>query len=60
MLDFAYEYKKAINKITDMRDMKLRMYELEVHEWKVVRQLHELLKVSKFSVSFIPGSIYIS
>jgi hypothetical protein len=47
MLDFAYEYKKAINKITDIRDMKLRAYEIELHEWKLVRQLRDILKVSK-------------
>jgi hypothetical protein len=36
MLDFAYRYKKAINKITDIRDMKLRMYEIEANEWEIV------------------------
>jgi hypothetical protein len=46
MLEFAYKYKTAINKITDIRDMKLRQYEIETHEWEVVRQLHDLLKVS--------------
>ena len=46
MLDVAYQYKKAINKITDMWDMKLCAYEIETHEWKVVRQLRDLLKVS--------------
>jgi hypothetical protein len=46
MLDFAYQYKKAINKITDIQDMKLRLYEIDVHEWELVRQLHDLLKVS--------------
>jgi hypothetical protein len=45
MLDFAYQHKKAINKITDMRDMKLRQYEIEKDEWEVIRQLHDLLKV---------------
>jgi hypothetical protein len=53
MLDFAYQYKKAINEITDIRDMKLRMYKIDAHEWEVVRQLRDLLKVSK-SLSFIP------
>jgi hypothetical protein len=46
MLEFAYKYKTAINKITDIRDMKLRQYEIETHEWEVVRQLRDLLKVS--------------
>jgi hypothetical protein len=46
MLDFAYQYRKAINKITDIRDMKLRDYEIEAHEWEIVRQLRDILKVS--------------
>jgi hypothetical protein len=49
MLEFAYQYKKAINKITDIRDMKLHLYEIEPHEWEIVRQLRDLLKVIDFS-----------
>lgn len=45
MLNFAYEYKQAVNEITDIRDMKLRAYEIEAHEWNLVRQLRDLLKV---------------
>jgi hypothetical protein len=52
MLDFAFQYRKAINKITDIRDMKLRDYEIEAHEWEVVRQLRNLLKVSIFLISY--------
>ena len=51
MLDFAYQYKKAINKITDIREMKLCAYEIEVHEWEVVQQLRDLLKVLFLIVS---------
>jgi hypothetical protein len=39
MLDFTYQYKWAINKITDIHEMKLCEYEIEVHEWEVVWQL---------------------
>jgi hypothetical protein len=46
MLDEAYTYKAAVNKITEMRDIKLRRYEIEAHEWEVIRQLRDLLKVS--------------
>jgi hypothetical protein len=45
MLEFAYEYKDAINQITDRRDMKLRDYEIEPHEWDVVKQLRDVLGV---------------
>ena len=46
MLSEAYHFKVAVNKITDMRDMKLRQYEIESHEWEIVRQLCDVLKVS--------------
>jgi hypothetical protein len=46
MLDFAYQYRKAINKITEIRETKLRIYEIEAHEWEVVRQLRDVLKVT--------------
>ena len=48
MLDCAYEYRKAINKITDIRDMKLRQYKIDGHEWEIIRQLRDLLKVRFF------------
>jgi hypothetical protein len=49
MLAEAYKYKTAVNKITEMREMKLRKYEIEAHEWEVVWQLCDLLKVSAIS-----------
>ena len=45
MLDFAYNYKEAINQITDRREMKLQDYEIELHEWDVIRQLQDILGV---------------
>ena len=30
MLDFAYQYRVTINKITDIRDMKLHAYKIEI------------------------------
>jgi hypothetical protein len=39
MLDFAFQYRKAINKITDIRDMKLCDYKIEAHEWEVVQTI---------------------
>ena len=46
MLTFAYHYKDALSKITAVREMKLRDYEIEPEEWNIVRQLRDLLKVS--------------
>jgi hypothetical protein len=49
MLDFTYQYRKAINKITDIQNMKLLVYKIKVHEWEIIQQLHDLLKVSNLS-----------
>jgi hypothetical protein len=45
MLDFAIEHIAAINTITGDRDMKLRQYELSEDDWKLARQLRDILKV---------------
>ncbi|SRR6266851_4185980 len=45
MLNFAYEYKDAINQITDRRDMKLRDYEIKPQEWDIIKQLWDVLGV---------------
>jgi hypothetical protein len=36
MLNFSYDYKEAINQITDRCEMKLRDYEIELHEWDTI------------------------
>jgi len=46
MLDFALEYQKAIDAITDTRKLGLGAYELNEEEWSLVRQLRDVLKVS--------------
>jgi hypothetical protein len=59
VLDFAYEYKDAINQITDRRNMKLRDYKIEPHEWDIIKQLRDVLGVclsiisSFFDLSYI-------
>jgi hypothetical protein len=45
MLKFALEYRLAIDTITAERKMKLRDYELGKEEWKVAKELCEVLKV---------------
>ena len=45
MLDFTIKYKKVINKMTASRSNGLQQYELSKHEWKVVKQLRNVLKV---------------
>jgi hypothetical protein len=46
MLSFACDYKEAINDITGMQDMKLQDYKINNEEWRIVEQLHNILKVS--------------
>ena len=52
MLQFTYEYKDAINKITDMRKMKLQDYEIEPHKWDIVKQLQDILAVRPSTSKF--------
>ncbi len=45
MLKFSLTYRDAINKATSERSLKLRKYELSEHEWELVAQLRNCLKV---------------
>lgn len=45
MLKFAFDYSQPINNITGDRSMKIRQYELKDHEWNIVEQLRDCLKV---------------
>ena len=45
MLNFAFTYRNAFNQITANQDMKMRKYELSRKEWKVVKDLADVLKV---------------
>jgi hypothetical protein len=46
MLDFALQYRKAIDAISADREMGLRQFELSVKEWNIATQLRDVLKVS--------------
>jgi len=45
MLDFALEYRAAIDDVTSSKTAGLRQYELNDEEWRIVRQLCTSLKV---------------
>ena len=45
MLRFAFAYSEPINQITGDRSMKIRQYEINDQEWKLVEQLRDSLKV---------------
>jgi hypothetical protein len=53
MLDFAIEFRAALDTIAGERDMKLRKYELNDAEWAIARQLRDLLMVFLFHEYFI-------
>ena len=49
MLNFAYIYREAYDEITANKDMKMRLYELLNKEWKIVKDLSDILKVLPIS-----------
>ena len=50
MVEFAVEYRTAIDTMTAARDLDLRRYELIPEEWKIAVELRDMLKVGVFSV----------
>jgi hypothetical protein len=46
MLDFVYTYRNAYDEVTANCDMSMRNYELSKEEWKIVKDLADVLKVS--------------
>jgi hypothetical protein len=51
MLEFALEYRSAIDELSGDRDM--RKYELDDEEWNIVQQLCNLLEVRSATCIFI-------
>jgi len=45
MLEFASEYRTALNIMTADRDMNLRQFELSKREWAMATELCEALQV---------------
>jgi hypothetical protein len=45
MLDFALQYRAAIDDVTSSKTAGLRQYELNDEEWGIARQLCTSLKV---------------
>jgi len=46
MLEFAIQYRPAIDAITAAHNFSLRQYELVPAEWKMASELQDVLKVS--------------
>jgi len=47
MLNFALDYRAAIDAIIDEKEMKMRQYELSEDDWGIVKQLRDVLKVNQ-------------
>jgi hypothetical protein len=47
MLNFAIDYRPAIDAMTSNRELNLRKYELEDDEWAVAKNLRDTLKVHR-------------
>jgi hypothetical protein len=45
MLDFAIDYRDALDNITSEREMKLRQFELSTEDWEMAVHLRDVLKV---------------
>ena len=53
MLEFAVEYREALESITGNQKMKLRQYELTEDDWKIATQLRDILKVRYYSACYL-------
>jgi hypothetical protein len=52
MLEFAGEYRSALELITGDRNSMLRSYELDDAEWSLVEQLYNVLEVRGSIISY--------
>jgi hypothetical protein len=50
MLDFAINYRTAIDAVTSNRDLNLRKYELADDEWVIAENLRNTLEVRIFRI----------
>jgi hypothetical protein len=48
MLQFALQYRPAIDDIAGNKNTNLQQYELDGDEWRIAQQLYDTLKVSVF------------
>jgi hypothetical protein len=51
LLEYALKHRKAVDLITQQRELGLRKFELMDNEWVIVEQLQSVLQVKKNVVS---------
>ncbi|KAG0701873.1 hypothetical protein DFH29DRAFT_760631, partial [Suillus ampliporus] len=49
MLEYALVHREAIDTVTQRRELGLRKFELGDHEWEIVEQLRDILKLTDSS-----------
>jgi len=47
LLEYALKHRKAVDLITQQRELGLRKFELTDNEWVIVEQLQSVLQVQK-------------
>ncbi|KAI6125605.1 hypothetical protein EDD16DRAFT_1474107, partial [Pisolithus croceorrhizus] len=52
MIDFILEYQEPVDAITDKQCLGLATYALDEHEWVMLGQLHDVLKILKDATLF--------
>jgi hypothetical protein len=60
MLEFAVQYRPAIDAMTAIRDLNLCKYELAASEWKITGELRDVLQVSSlvFNVLLLAYNVF--
>ena len=51
MLKYALNHRKVINEVTQCHDLGLRKLEISDHEWELMDQLHDVLKVRTYLIN---------
>lgn len=49
MMQFALKYRRPIDSITANKELKLRKYELDTNDWRIVEDLVAILEVRSLS-----------
>jgi hypothetical protein len=57
MLEFAVEFREALDSITGNQRMKLRQYELSEEDWEIATKLRDVLKASLFFLYSFPFNV---
>ena len=56
MLNFAIQFRPAIDSMTAVRNLDLRNFELVPEEWEIAKSLRDVLRVSLSSCLFFAQS----